>query len=82
MFYYNASLTTIDFLESTIGNQLRQMRQWEQSRANKLRVLGGSLNGGPAGFQNSIVTEDPHKLAFVHIQEQVLQFYDFVAVTE
>jgi hypothetical protein len=82
MFYYNASLATIDFLESTIGNQLRQMRRREQSRANKLHVLGGSLAGGPAGFHNSIVTEDPHKLAFVHVQEQVLQFYDFVAVTE
>jgi hypothetical protein len=33
-------------------------------------------------FRNSIEMEDTRKLAFFHIQEQVLQFYNFVAVTE
>lgn len=70
------------FLNKTSGNQLRQMRKRGTDKPNKLRDGVGLLKGGLAGLPNSIIVDNPQKLAYEHIQKQVLQFYDFVAVTE
>jgi hypothetical protein len=81
-FQYNSGTSHLDFLSKTLGDQLRQMRKREQSKANRLQDGRGELKGGKAGLDNSIVSNDRRKLAFEYIQEQVLQWYDFIAVVE
>jgi hypothetical protein len=73
----------LSHLEKQVGNQLRQIRKrdgGEETRKGKVQE-GGEFFGN-LGLDNSIVTKDPETLAFEHIQKRVLQWYDFVAVTE
>jgi hypothetical protein len=81
-FQTEKNISQLDFLKQTVGNQLRQVRKRETSTANKLRSWGGSFKGRSAGLKNSMVSNDPHKLGFEYIKEHVLQWYDFIAVTE
>jgi hypothetical protein len=73
----------LKILKKHVGIQLRQMRKREAVKANRLHISSaGVLLGGSAGLEDSIVLEDPKTLAFEHIQKRVLQWYDFIAVTE
>jgi hypothetical protein len=63
------NISQLDFLKHTLGDQLRQVRKRETSKANKLLNWGGTLKGGDAGLKNLIVSNDPHKLGFEYIKE-------------
>jgi hypothetical protein len=75
----------LQYLTTTVGNQLRQMRRRKEDKIHyESRILDGDRYKRKRKFdlKNSIVTDDPHTLAFDYIQEQTLQWYDFIAVAE
>ena len=79
----------LKFLAYSRGHQVRLLRR----RSRSLFEYGGNLWKDKASFDNktdssmgvpsnAMIQNNPDKLAFQHIQKEILAFYDFIAVTE
>ncbi len=95
---YTNETKLLQFLERSKGHQLRLLRQRKEhlefhegnlfwnphaSRSGTKESGISDWNNLSSGLpENSIIPLDLATLAFEHIQKEVLQFYDFLAVTE
>jgi hypothetical protein len=83
----------LQFLSLSRGHQLRLIRKRNErlvgyhgnlfrSRSDISSIHDTNWNGTRGIPENSLIETDPNQLALTHVRREVLDYYDFVAVTE